>query len=76
LILPFKKRVHQESNARIFNILHRLFYEGNNWYIVDGDGEKESLNGTWLLVDEYMDIYEGMIVRAGTTSFKANFSYP
>jgi hypothetical protein len=56
--------------------LFRIFYENNNWYIVDSDGMNESLNGTWFLADEYMDIYEDMTFRAGTTSFRANFLDP
>lgn len=55
------------------NISLRIFYENNNWFIVDSTGNKESMNGTWFLADEYIDIYEDMIFRAGSTSFLANF---
>jgi hypothetical protein len=34
------------------------------------------MNGTWYLADEYIDIHENMIFRAGSTSFSANFYYP
>ena len=44
-----------------------IFYEANNWYIVDSDGFSDSLNGTWLLADEYNDIYDDIEYRAGTT---------
>jgi hypothetical protein len=58
------------------NIIGRIFYESNNWYIIDSDGMTDSLNGTWLLADEYIDVYEDMVFRAGTTSFKANLVDP
>lgn len=57
-------------------LINRIFYENNNWYIVDADGTKQSLNGTWYLADEYMDIYDGMVFRAGTTSFQAQLIDP
>jgi len=34
------------------------------------------MNGTWFLADEYIDINEDMIFRAGSTSFLANFYDP
>ena len=51
-----------------------IFYESenNNWWICDGDGKKPSSNGTWYLAEEYNTIEEGMIFRAGTTSFIAH----
>lgn len=75
MVLTFlsQKKALLDYSARnniIVNI--RVFYENNNWYIVDGSGFRASLNGTWYLADEYMDIYEGMIFRAGTTSFQAH----
>lgn len=64
------------SKLGIINPLCRLSYEDNNWHIEDGDGSKTSLNGTWYLADEYMDIYTGMVIRAGTTSFQADVVVP
>ena len=43
---------------------------------MDGTGDKESMNGTWYLADEYIDICENMVFRAGSTSFIANFYNP
>jgi len=63
----------EESTSRL---QCQLTYENNNWYIVDGDGFKISLNGTWYLADEYIDIYEGMIFRAGNTSIQAHLYDP
>ena len=43
---------------------------------MDCDGSKVSLNGTWCLADDYIDIYESMTFRAGTTSFEAHLQDP
>ena len=61
--------INDESTSRIQST---IFYEKNNWYIIDGDGKKFSLNGTWYFAEEYITITEGMIFRAGTTSFKSH----
>ena len=50
-----------------------LIFEKNNWYICDGDGEKESSNGTWFYPEKYFTITEGMIIRMGTTSFECKY---
>ena len=50
-----------------------LTYDDNNWYISDGDGEKESSNGTWFYPEKYFTITEGMTIRIGTTSFECKF---
>lgn len=42
-----------------------------NWKIVDSDGAKKSLNGTWFLADEHILIEHGMLIRVGTTTFEA-----
>lgn len=59
-----------ESTSRIQTT---IIYENNNWYIMDGDGLKSSLNGTWYFADEYISITENMIFRAGTTSFNTHY---
>jgi pSer/pThr/pTyr-binding forkhead associated (FHA) protein len=64
---------NDESTSRIQTT---IFYENNNWYIIDGDGSKKSLNGTWYFADIFLIIKEGMIFRAGTTSFKAHLYIP
>jgi hypothetical protein len=28
------------------------------WILTDGDGKKQSTNGTWLFVDELFEIYD------------------
>lgn len=42
------------------------------WYIQDGDGKKISTNGTWLFVDEFFEIFHGMLFKAGETLFRAD----
>jgi pSer/pThr/pTyr-binding forkhead associated (FHA) protein len=49
-----------------------IIFEDNNWYIVDGDGEKPSSNGTWIYPEKYFNITDGLIVRIGTTVFECN----
>ena len=53
-----------------------IFYDGNNWYICDGDGNKGSLNGTWYFAEDYSTIDEGMIFRAGSTTFISHLFTP
>jgi hypothetical protein len=74
--LAFGDESTSRVQCRYVFFISSIFYENNNWYIVDGDGDKASLNGTWFLADEYMDIYENMIFRAGTTSFLAHLHSP
>ncbi len=50
-----------------------LFYEENNWYINDGDGENKSSNGTWFYPERFFNINENLIIRMGTTSFLCKF---
>lgn len=52
-----------DSTSRIQST---ITYENNNWYIMDSDGIKTSSNGTWMLADEYYEIQDGMIFRAGS----------
>lgn len=49
-----------------------LFYSNNNWLLVDGDGTSQTINGTWILAEDYYLIEEGTIFRAGSSHFKAS----
>lgn len=49
-----------------------LIYNNNSWLLVDGDGTNQTINGTWILADDYFLIEEGMIFRAGSSHFKAS----
>ena len=43
-----------------------------NWILRDGDGTKNSTNGTWLFVDELFKVYDGMVFKAGQTLFRTS----
>ena len=47
-----------------------ISFEENNWYLVDGDGIKNSSNGTWFFPEKYYNINDGLIFRIGTTIFQ------
>ena len=54
-----------DYNVVLFmKIIHGIF--------TDSDGStKKTLNGTWILADEFVSIKPGMNLRAGTTTFEA-----
>ena len=39
-------------------------FENNGWILIDGNGKKNSTNGTWIYVNEELNIYEGMIFKS------------
>ena len=45
-------------------------YETDNWVIYDGNGSKESTNGTWMLANEYVEITDGMVFKGAEILFK------
>ena len=49
-----------------------VFFKDSNWYLIDSDGELSSMNGTWLLADDFYLLEKGIILRAGTTSFECS----
>ena len=50
-----------------------IIFEDNNWYIVDGNGENPSSNGTWFYPEKFFNISDGLIVRMGTTLFECKY---
>ena len=50
---------------------HCCLYYDTVWTLLDGDGKKLSTNGTWLFVEQFLDIYDGMVFKAGETLFKS-----
>ncbi len=46
-------------------------YIYGKWYICDGNGIKNSTNGTWVFIEDPMRIYDGMIFKAGQLLFRA-----
>lgn len=49
------------------------FVEGS-WRLEDGDGTKSSTNGTWLYVDDYFKVHDGMVFKAGQSLFSVRSS--
>ena len=49
---------------------HCIFQFENQWALVDGDGEKQSTNGTWLFAENFMELYDQMVFKVGETLFK------
>ena len=47
-----------------------IIFEDNNWYIVDGNGENPSSNGTWFYPEKFFNINDGLIISIGTTLFE------
>jgi pSer/pThr/pTyr-binding forkhead associated (FHA) protein len=47
-------------------------YVGGRWQLEDGDGQKASTNGTWLYVDDYFKVMDGMILKAGQSLFSVS----
>jgi hypothetical protein len=45
-----------DTNASNFITYHRIQYEGESWVIYDGNGKRESTNGTWLFVNKEYDL--------------------
>ena len=50
-----------------------LSYE-NYWILKDGDGERLSTNGTWLFVENFFEIFDGMTFKVGETLLKAQLT--
>ncbi|CDW73785.1 UNKNOWN [Stylonychia lemnae] len=43
------------------------------WYLRDGYNNKNSLNGTWLYLNDDFEVYDGMTFKANQTLFQAFF---
>jgi pSer/pThr/pTyr-binding forkhead associated (FHA) protein len=49
-----------------------LAYSDGNWILFDGTTEgKKSTNGTWVYVDDYFQIYTGIVFKACGCLFTA-----
>lgn len=62
-----------------FSRVHTSFIYSSSdksWYLMDGDGTKESTNGTWLFLDCQTEIYDKMLLRLGRSLFEIRkFAY-
>jgi len=63
----------QFEDENISRVQCTIIYKEEIWHLVDSNGELNSMNGTWFIADEHILIKEGMILRAGTTSFECGF---
>lgn len=34
------------------------------WHLYDGDGKKRSLNGTWVMIDDYCEVTHSMVIKS------------
>jgi hypothetical protein len=51
-----------------------IYYLENNWYIKDGNATgQESTNGTWIFLQEDMEIKEGMKFKSNNCTFNCKF---
>ena len=58
-------------DKNFFSRVHSSFYcENGKWYVQDGDGENESTNGTWIMLDEELPIVNDMELRVGINLLK------
>ena len=60
------------ENSTVSRLQCTIYQKDNNWYLVDSDGgiTNETMNGTWVLAEEYYQITNNTIFRSGTTIFK------
>ena len=65
--------INASNSLRFTTRINRVQYEEPHWVLYDGDGLKPSTNGTWLFVDTYFEILDGMIFKAAQTLFKVRF---
>jgi len=61
------------DDVSISRIQCTLFYNKKHWFLVDSDGKQRSTNGSWLLADDYIEIHNKMIFRAGLSTFEAHY---
>jgi pSer/pThr/pTyr-binding forkhead associated (FHA) protein len=53
---------------------HCFLYFDENWLVQDGDGKKSSTNGTWLFAEQFTELDDEMVFKAGETLFKCSLS--
>lgn len=53
---------------------HCMLSYADGWNLIDGDGEKNSTNGTWLFVEQFFEVHENMVFKAGETLFKSQLT--
>jgi pSer/pThr/pTyr-binding forkhead associated (FHA) protein len=53
-----------------------MSFVDNCWRLEDGDGRRGSTNGTWLFMDEFFEMYDGMAFKAGQSLFEVKLTRP
>jgi len=53
-----------------------LQFEENEWYLYDGGLEKKSINGNWILIDDFHAITEEMTLKSGSSTFLVKMIEP
>lgn len=48
-----------------------IFYDGAHWVIRDGFQDKESTNGSWLYLNEDVEVQSGMVFKSNQSFFEA-----
>jgi hypothetical protein len=76
--ISMKNSFIEFNDPNISRIQCTIYYHSEEacWYITDSNGELESMNGTWLLADDYYTLEDKTTFRAGTTSFECSFLNP
>ena len=62
------------SNLSYSRIQCSIVFENNFWFIIDGDREKESTNGTWVFINWDYDIEDNFIFRIGQNIIQVNLN--
>ena len=44
----------------------------NEWFVCDGDGGRASTNGSWLFLNEDVQVYTGLVFKVQSTVFRAS----
>lgn len=58
------------NDTGVSRIHFTIYFEGNSWWIVDGDGDKRSTSGTWNYVQEPFEISDSMSMKIGESTFQ------
>jgi hypothetical protein len=62
------------SNLSYSRIQCSIVFENNFWFIIDGDREKESTNGTWVFINWDYDIEKDFLFRIGQNIIQVNLN--
>lgn len=60
---------NEESTSR-HHCTVKFNKETRTWVVMDSNGDRPSMNGTWYLADN-VEIINNMMIRVGTTTFES-----